>query len=1032
MKGNRFIAAIFCMPVVAVLLIGCASATLQVQVKAGSKSNIHKEMERQKAIAQQVLSPAERELLEFLEQTRTGGGADDPVDLSIAASAYTADGTLYTAARKSGMGTAALSKVESVGGELVTTAIALEEGVAVDGQTVDAGPLFDAKLSNLFVTKSDRVIVVVAGDEGEAVTVYEVLDNGKQLKTIPLVDNAGNAVKHVFAVKELTDGSLLVIAPATKAAEVKEESDDQVATSGGNVQDDDAKEEVVATSGQLVAQERISRPRVVNPGTKFRTVSLTISPDEPTTSGAVATSGGVSTSGSGAGSSGTVEEKEDDGDPAQVQQLPHGLMATVIGTDGKQGVVVLLPTGVGSDSASKSLRGKTPLGVVSGDKAKTRLTESTLGVENGDVQVAQVADDTFVLGLHVTPQAPVESSTRAASGEIIEGGTDGTVSSLVTLRVVAGEPVFQSLVAAPKEKNLNALPFTTSAQNSTRSGDNTVRVHHLDAMKAHNGDTLLVSNVGRGKLPQEPATSGGETRTSGVATNAPAPQVLAFQINDGRLGFKKPDGSVVTAERFAQMPAEDNTNRSMHVGGLPAEIQEQFGGAQVQDMKVVGDTVYIALAGNRAEQRGVFASSAIYGDGGFIIAWSRWQRVSAPVAAFLMNVNDDGVIAFVSTASGLPDASAPNTIHVAGFGTTDEVLGNNLSSELAKVFTIVGNIAGVYRFPAGRSGIAAGHAFMAVTAPGTVAFLEEGAEKYRLGDNVLVFTSNEQAAALDGVVLSAELGDVCASTLDFGSLGTFTIATAPIVGINAPSEKNNNGYLYVGGPAGLARLQASKSVRTGVGTKDTQGVGWDYKKGLSSVKEILALADADHTLEFKRVGEASGVRYILSNQEHFVVVNFTGSVSRVDVYQDTDFDVVLKQFEVEAAFEGLGDTTLLASKSVTVQGFVTDVKLMGDRLLVASSGDGLTVVDLTDMSSFVVPDFSSVSSFSVTPQAPGSSTAAVGITYDDGLYAQALVNATAKELADVVTVIPDVTERSTAGNAGSIFVGGGPELRVSE
>jgi len=122
-------------------------------------------------------------------------------------------------------------------------------------------------------------------------------------------------------------------------------------------------------------------------------------------------------------------------------------------------------------------------------------------------------------------------------------------------------------------------------------------------------------------------------------------------------------------------PTFSPNEKKVAVGADPRLIGGVTTNQDIFDMQVVGDTVYVAVAGNRLTagvEAGVFKSTALFDSNGLIRTWTPWQRAvgatTPPVATFGFDENDANS-RFLNFDGSTVEATAWGTsAHVADAG----------------------------------------------------------------------------------------------------------------------------------------------------------------------------------------------------------------------------------------------------------------------------------------------------------------------------------------------------------------------------
>lgn len=308
--------------------------------------------------------------------------------------------------------------------------------------------------------------------------------------------------------------------------------------------------------------------------------------------------------------------------------------------------------------------------------------------------------------------------------------------------------------------------------------------------------------------------------------------------------------AVQTMHTDATYPAFDY----VRVGADPKRLSFDTS-ALVQDVQVVGDTVYVALGNARdashTGESGVFASTAIFHSNGFIRAWTPWRRVMGhadPVAGVALDPTSSRYwYTTTKDVSSIADASLPETDsldtlrvtawgrgHVAaatGAGDAAATTDARLSTVLEKVFGDIGGVYGLYSFGPETQGfkerkvsdidVANRHeqfSMAVATGNGRVALIKTG--KFDPAAGVFKSTTAFNTTGNDRNVFVFD-----ESTKNYGgkglsNLGIITCAEVSRLPLDVVADpvnpQNRNGFLFVGGTEGVAVL-----------TRWFNGKGWD-------------------------------------------------------------------------------------------------------------------------------------------------------------------------------------------------------------
>lgn len=286
----------------------------------------------------------------------------------------------------------------------------------------------------------------------------------------------------------------------------------------------------------------------------------------------------------------------------------------------------------------------------------------------------------------------------------------------------------------------------------------------------------------------------------------------------------------------------------VRVGANPQRLSYDTS-AIIQDLWIVGDTVYVALGGpqnnTHTSESGVFASSAIFDATGFIRSWTPWQRVQGHTTPAGNIALDPTTSRFWSTtnkdAAELDIANGFNALNVTQWGlgnqAADATSDTRLSTALERIFGDIGGVFGFASFGPETQGFkqgdfnaaaAASRPFqfsMAVaTGQGSVVLLQTG--KVDTRSNQFVPTAESSGYfgpnnAADATMFNFDLDSPNGQGTALGQLGTITCSEISRIPLGTLANVGStNGWLFVGGTNGLAVL-----------TRYANGKGWNTATG---------------------------------------------------------------------------------------------------------------------------------------------------------------------------------------------------------
>lgn len=313
---------------------------------------------------------------------------------------------------------------------------------------------------------------------------------------------------------------------------------------------------------------------------------------------------------------------------------------------------------------------------------------------------------------------------------------------------------------------------------------------------------------------------------------------------------------ITTDPAVYQLPTDQgqlvNVNRA-NLGAFNADELKAVVGADpryisantsqpITDMRIIGDTVYVSVAGardvNHNEEAGIFASSALFNQDGNISRWTPWQRVDGSAGSG--NVTDGNVVLGKVAGFGLDERSNKfwylegvdkKKVNVTLWDAGDKRANGDggihnevpLSTALNPTF-VANNAGGVFNLvsfdgetPGFAKPVNKYDAFNMMVATGDkrVALIESGRLKAR--DNAAdVFETTEKFE--DATTVFPSVGVASGQVLyDIGAITSAEVSRFAIGGGNV------KGWLFAGGEGGLAVLAKA------------DGSGWPNNTGLAKL-----------------------------------------------------------------------------------------------------------------------------------------------------------------------------------------------------
>ncbi len=350
-------------------------------------------------------------------------------------------------------------------------------------------------------------------------------------------------------------------------------------------------------------------------------------------------------------------------------------------------------------------------------------------------------------------------------------------------------------------------PRGTSGAVHSGSDNISVSIPHIKTMNTSTGRNYLIVNSVIASNPQIiganifidaedwiyalPLTSeavDGAQEAKGVIAKVDADGVVALNDN----AFQLP-------QAFGDMPTI--AHAPVQVGG-----GNPISGAKVRDVFVVGDTVYVGLVGDKNQELGIFASSAVFNKDGFIVGWTPAKRVMGSAQAVVGGGLDakTGNYYFLSQQGGTDASTATlvNTGKITVWGQSQASLsGDDETKSLSTVLEGLGSqeTGGVHKlvsFDENTPGFEAGKfSMMAVAGFGSIALIQTGG--FEGGDfkPVTQFTTQDVSDADGNVTLKNVFTFSGQAIQDISPISSIAIA-----------KGTTNTKVYVGGFGGVAVL----------------------------------------------------------------------------------------------------------------------------------------------------------------------------------------------------------------------------------
>lgn len=353
---------------------------------------------------------------------------------------------------------------------------------------------------------------------------------------------------------------------------------------------------------------------------------------------------------------------------------------------------------------------------------------------------------------------------------------------------------------------------------------------HLGVMHTSTGRHYLIANGGV-------ATVGDAVSNRTRLGNVFALPLVATGDSDTVGLIADRDTQTVPISTADQMPRIDRPEAMVGVDVAYLD-HGAVAGIAIQQMQVVGDQVFVSVAGARTaddpQEQGIFESRALFDADGFIRAWTPWSRVMGRIEpAFGFGIDEATQrVTYITTSNTTPDLMSMTVWDGGDFLTRDQS-GIHNGLPLSTAFDgsqqgteKFGRIYGLFPFDDETPGFAPYQrdnefpyfSMMVATGDSKVALIEAGSRS--LASGAILFEQTEgfitQELALSGADETITLNDARVFIKSCPGLGP--IEAAEVARIADVSGADHPGWLFVGGQGGVAVLSRFDS---------SVGKGWD-------------------------------------------------------------------------------------------------------------------------------------------------------------------------------------------------------------
>ena len=363
-----------------------------------------------------------------------------------------------------------------------------------------------------------------------------------------------------------------------------------------------------------------------------------------------------------------------------------------------------------------------------------------------------------------------------------------------------------------------------------RDSDTYNIIHHIKTMHTSTGKSYVIINSELSS--SDPSSVKNKVYALPIAHKTYNDDTTPSDANIGKITKKADSTQKEIVTQGSEMTI--NTNATAHVGGGDEESDVNETPSSIENMFVVGDSLFICCAGTNGNQKGIFYSTAIFDENGLIRTWTPWQRtmgVTDKVHGGILNYTSGNYWYLTKTTNEW------DTVKVTQWAkhTNDPLV--ELRSTLGTEFTQAnGGVHQIFDFDEQTTGFTSNEFSMMVAT---------GYKKV-----TLIQTGEDSTGFIP--VLNSEIVDSdhlkTYATTDIQELGSICCAEV------SRSNLADKGWLFVGGYNGVAVLRKS------------DGKGWNASTGLS------ALTTLDSNYSFKKIGNFSNVIKLICNGTYLYIL----------------------------------------------------------------------------------------------------------------------------------------------------------------
>jgi len=382
------------------------------------------------------------------------------------------------------------------------------------------------------------------------------------------------------------------------------------------------------------------------------------------------------------------------------------------------------------------------------------------------------------------------------------------------------EPIIDPTVIATDTGTDKIFAFYDAATQTSK-----VAIHKIKTMYTSTGKTYLIVNgniyPGAGSV---------------LKTEVFALPIMHQQYSDGTFATNNKTllGKIAKKDSISQEEAASSVGDLQLNTDAQSKVGQGAASDDVQNLFVLGDTVYVCLAGATRDAQGIFKSTAIFDKDGLIRSWTPWQRV--------MGATDPVINGFIDINTGqywylTQSINQWDTVKVTCWNQNDPTLLGNLASKLTTEFSQQNaGVHQLFNFPTQTESFENNKfALMVATGYQKVVLIQTGKDT----SGTFVPTSNADFST--NITNNVKVFNDAALTT-IGPICCAAVSRSPIA---------NQGWLFVGGHNGVETL------------RDSNGNGWTLLENLTS--DLIGFT-------FKTIGTFKNVHKLVCDDEYLYVL----------------------------------------------------------------------------------------------------------------------------------------------------------------